>query len=116
MASEDVGDCGERVLGNLRRQGAFNDRTATISAKIEELMGAQKEAKKAREEIQKELKNEKRKRHRIMKKTKGLSNSDLVDILAERRSKSGRGVSPSPAEDEGGSGASGSGSASAKAA
>ena len=45
MASEDVGDCGERVLGNLRRQGAFNDKAATISAKIDELMGAQKEAK-----------------------------------------------------------------------
>ena len=103
------------VLGNMRHQGAFVGQLAVISKKISELMTAQNAAKKAGDDIKKELKNERRKRQRIMPKAKGLSNSNLVNILAERSAKNDGGVSLSPADNDGGLVASGSGSASASA-
>ena len=113
MASQAAASEGETLLGNTK--GAFFEGQAVISQKISELMTAQKAAKKARDDIKKELRNERRKKQRIMSKAKGLSNSDLCNILAERNTKADKSVSLSPAEPEGGNDASGSGSGSASA-
>ena len=113
MASQEAAAEAETLLG--KSKGAFFEGEAIISKKISELMTAQKAAKQARDDIKKELRNERRKKQRIMSKAKGLSNSDLVNILAERNTKPDKSVSPSPAEAEGGAVASGSGSGSASA-
>ena len=73
------------LLGDAPAENNVSE--AVISKKISDLMAAQKAAKKARGEIKKELRNERRKKQRIMSKAKGLSNDDLVNILAERKTK-----------------------------
>ena len=72
-----------------------------------------KAEKKARDNIKKVLRNERRRKQRIMLKAKGLRNSDLVTTLAERNIIHDKSVSPVLAEAEGGNGAFGSGFASA---
>ena len=109
MASQQPASEGEVLLGDSK--GAHFEGQAIVSKKISELMTAQKAAKTARDDIKKELRNERRKKQRIMSKAKGLSNSDLCNILAER--KVNKSVSPLPAVGEGGDGASGSASGSA---
>ena len=106
---------GEVILGDaVQAGGGEADRHKVISLKISNLVAAQKAIKKTRDDIKKELKNERRKRGRILRKAKGLSNNDLSMILAERNHKAG-GTSRSPADQDGGDAASGSGSASSNA-
>ena len=82
MASQEAPSEDEVLLAQTK--GAHFEGNAVISKKIADLMTAQRAAKKAREDIRKELRNERRKKQRIMSKAKGLSNTDLVNILAER--------------------------------
>ena len=113
MDSENHALEGETLLGDAA--AAVFEGQNVISKKIAELMTAQKAAKKARDSIKKELRNERRKKQRIMSKAKGLSNSDLVNILAERNTKPDKSESQSGAGAEGGHEASRSSSGSASA-
>ena len=96
----------------------------TLNQKINALQFEATAQKKARELIMRELKNERRKRQRLMAKTKGLSSKDLLDLLTDRAGESGGSdsVSSSPAGSSGdnagngGSAASGSASSSTRAA
>ena len=84
-----------------------------IGNKIKELQNLAKAQQEQRKAIQKELKNARTRRSRLMKKTKGLSSADLMELMAERGAReAASGVSPSPAVGDGVSGATGSGSGS----
>ena len=55
--------------------------------KVEELSAQRKKRQQERKRLSAQLRNEERKRQRILKKSQFLSNEDLVDVLTTRKSK-----------------------------
>ena len=78
--------------------------------------GASQAAKRRTKSVQKELKNARMRRSRLLQNTKGLSSADLMELMAERGARAASScVSPSPAAGDGVNGATGSGSGSGNA-
>ena len=91
---------------------AVEGRLPSIGKKIVDLREQVKARKDEKKVLQRELKNAREKRKRLMSKTRGLSTNDLMDLMAERAAMNAEadanGVSPSPAVRRGAGGASGS--------
>ena len=100
----------ERAWENMEERGTGKMAGYAISTKIQSLVAAQNEARAVRRTITKDLRNERRRKARLMSRTKGLTNADIILMLAERKMKKERNVSPPPVDDVGGNGATGSGS------
>ena len=91
-------------------------RNPRIWEKIRQLQAQARQQKEERTSVQKELKNARMRRSRLVKKTKGLSSADLMELMAERGARAASScVSLSPAAGDGVSGATGSGSGSGNA-
>ena len=71
-------------LGGVIQAHAASKAT-TLQQRIKALVEEQAAQKKARKQVLKELKNNRRKRSRLLKKTKGLSDGDLIELLRGRQ-------------------------------
>ena len=91
-------DLSEQLLGLLQQAGGVVDVGKT---KMDELAVQRRELGKEKKRLTADLKNEGRKRQRIMKKSMNLSNEDLVDVLTMRKCKEGTAQSVSQAKDAG---------------
>ena len=81
---QDHRDLAVQLLDVLKQDGVAVD---SGKLKVDELVNQRKELQKERKRLTAALRNENRKRVRIRRRSQYLSNEDLVDVLAMRKSK-----------------------------
>ena len=82
VAAADPGAAALALMGGMGDSAA--GRVAQLEAHRRDLQDQRRALVKARAEVQKKIKNEKKKRQRIMEKAKGLSGADLMNVIAAR--------------------------------
>ena len=113
QGEDDPVEVGTVVTLALKHHQTASDGKNGMRDKIKNLVEEQAACKASRKKVLKELKNERRKRNRLLNKTRGLSDADLIELLRDRHDKLGEdSVSPSPAEGDGLTGAPGKASSS----
>jgi len=91
-------DLTEQMLELLQQAGGVVD---VGKSKMHELALQRRELGKEKRRLTAALRNETRKRQRVMKKSMHLSNEDLVDVLTMRKCKEDKAQSVSQAKDAG---------------
>ena len=81
-AAVDPGEAAMRLLGGLQDPAA--ERVQALSQQQRDLEHERRRLLHERKEVQKRLKNEAKQRKRMVEKTRGLTNSELLTILASR--------------------------------
>ena len=98
VADDKSRDLSEQLLEILQQPGGAVD---TWEMKVNELMLQRQELQKETKRLTVALRNESRKRQRIIKKSMYLSNEDLADVLALRKCKEEKAASVSQARAKG---------------
>ena len=82
VAAADPGAAALALMGGMGDPAA--GRVAQLEAHRRGLQDQRRALMMERADVQKKIKNEKKKRHRIMEKAKGLSDADLMNVIAAR--------------------------------
>ena len=82
VAAVDPGAAALALMGGMGDPAA--GRVAQLEDHRRDLQGQRRALMKERTDVQKMIKNEKKKRQRIMEKAKGLSDADLMSVIAAR--------------------------------